>query len=79
MDCGYHTCERLCHSDTCGQCMATCGKLRKSWYALMFYSENINVVLTWYNEAYLTTTHVLVHVTHLKVARIPIPASRLLH
>jgi len=30
MGCGYHTCERLCHSDPCGPCVATCGKLRMS-------------------------------------------------
>ena len=32
MTCGFHHCERLCHSDDCGNCNAPCGKARKSWY-----------------------------------------------
>ncbi|KZT10350.1 uncharacterized protein LAESUDRAFT_644605 [Laetiporus sulphureus 93-53] len=27
--CGFHRCERLCHSDACGPCTAVCGKPRK--------------------------------------------------
>jgi len=30
MGCGFHHCERLCHSDECGNCSAPCGKTRKS-------------------------------------------------
>ncbi|KAF9445356.1 hypothetical protein P691DRAFT_710436 [Macrolepiota fuliginosa MF-IS2] len=29
LSCGFHHCERSCHADECGQCTATCGKLRK--------------------------------------------------
>ena len=32
MTCGFHHCERLCHSDICGPCTASCGKSRKLWY-----------------------------------------------
>jgi len=32
MSCGFHRCERLCHSDACGTCTAPCGKSRKSWW-----------------------------------------------
>jgi transcriptional repressor NF-X1 len=33
MDCGWHTCEKLCHTDKegCGKCEAVCGKDRKGW------------------------------------------------
>ncbi|KAF9525445.1 hypothetical protein CPB83DRAFT_859575 [Crepidotus variabilis] len=30
MSCGFHHCERLCHGDECGACVAPCGKSRKS-------------------------------------------------
>ncbi|KAI0340472.1 hypothetical protein BDW22DRAFT_428704 [Trametopsis cervina] len=29
LSCGFHHCERPCHSDACGQCHAVCGKPRK--------------------------------------------------
>ncbi|KAL6303220.1 hypothetical protein BKA93DRAFT_788613 [Sparassis latifolia] len=29
LSCGFHHCERLCHSDPCGPCTAVCGKSRK--------------------------------------------------
>ncbi|KAG2352299.1 hypothetical protein BDR07DRAFT_884739 [Suillus spraguei] len=31
--CGFHHCERPCHTDDCGMCTAVCGKSRKSWLA----------------------------------------------
>lgn len=34
MLCGFHHCERLCHSDACGECVAQCGKSRKAWLVL---------------------------------------------
>ena len=33
LGCGFHHCERLCHSDDCGPCASPCGKSRKLWYA----------------------------------------------
>ncbi|KAL4253098.1 NFX1 family protein [Abortiporus biennis] len=29
LSCGFHHCEKLCHSDGCGPCSAVCGKPRK--------------------------------------------------
>ncbi|KAL5521524.1 FAP1 [Sanghuangporus sanghuang] len=29
LDCGFHHCERLCHSGECGTCTLTCGKPRR--------------------------------------------------
>ncbi|PCH44928.1 hypothetical protein WOLCODRAFT_105893 [Wolfiporia cocos MD-104 SS10] len=29
LSCGFHHCERVCHSDDCGPCNAVCGKPRK--------------------------------------------------
>ncbi|KAG7446740.1 uncharacterized protein BT62DRAFT_948549 [Guyanagaster necrorhizus] len=29
MGCGFHRCERICHSDDCGVCTSICGKSRK--------------------------------------------------
>ncbi|KZS97106.1 hypothetical protein SISNIDRAFT_406427 [Sistotremastrum niveocremeum HHB9708] len=29
MKCGFHHCEKVCHSDDCGDCTATCGKDRR--------------------------------------------------
>ncbi|TFK47511.1 hypothetical protein OE88DRAFT_1720598 [Heliocybe sulcata] len=29
LGCGFHHCQRLCHSDDCGSCSAVCGKPRK--------------------------------------------------
>ncbi|KZP23527.1 hypothetical protein FIBSPDRAFT_910249 [Athelia psychrophila] len=29
LGCGFHHCERLCHSDGCGPCASPCGKSRK--------------------------------------------------
>lgn len=31
LSCGFHHCDRLCHSDGCGTCHAVCGKSRKLW------------------------------------------------
>ncbi|KDQ13108.1 hypothetical protein BOTBODRAFT_188850 [Botryobasidium botryosum FD-172 SS1] len=29
LDCGFHSCDRLCHADACGSCAQVCGKPRK--------------------------------------------------
>jgi transcriptional repressor NF-X1 len=42
MDCGFHTCERLCHADACGSCTAVCGKDRKLWSVI---SSSIKIVV----------------------------------
>ena len=32
LKCGFHRCDRMCHSDDCGPCKNPCGKPRKLWY-----------------------------------------------
>lgn len=32
LDCGYHGCNRTCHTGECGSCTQICGKPRKTWY-----------------------------------------------
>jgi transcriptional repressor NF-X1 len=31
LGCGFHKCQKTCHSDGCGLCTAPCGKPRKLW------------------------------------------------
>ena len=77
MGCGFHHCERLCHSDECGNCSAPCGKARKSWCVLKQLTTK--AILSHYFIAYQIFIPVLVPVTLPLPVPKPNPANHSLH
>ena len=81
MGCGFHHCERLCHSDECGNCSAPCGKTRKSWCVPSWtnFTKTKWLVLKRFNLVYLISILVLVLVMRLPLVPKPSPANHSLH
>jgi hypothetical protein len=73
LDCGYHACDRTCHTGECGSCVQVCGKPRKGWYVIVIRVVPVLASSTYYCILVVVTL-APPHATHLQLALPPIPS-----